>query len=68
MKGPFKPTPPDGYRLHRQVLDGDKCSYEPHIPVDGFASLLVFNGWQDRWEKPAFIFTGESAWLATKEP
>ena len=67
MTEPFKPEPPKGYRLHRQTVDAQGTHYEPHIPVSGFAGLLVYNGWQGAWEKPKYIFTGDAAWLATKE-
>lgn len=68
MTEPFKPSPPDGYTLHRQeVLPDGNARYVPPVPLSALASLLVFNGWQGEWQKPKFLFFGDPAWVATKE-
>lgn len=62
------PTPPEGYTLHRQVLlDDQRAQMQPPIPFGAMLTLLVYNGWQDRWEKPKYLFTGEPCWYAAAD-
>ncbi len=51
MTPPFRPNAPPDYVLHRFAAAGE---IQPPIPIDRFATLLVFNGHQGQWEKPAF--------------
>lgn len=63
-----QPTPPEGYTLHRQALIDDKrAQMQPPIPASAVLTLLVYNGWQDRWEKPTYFYVGDSCWYACKE-
>ncbi len=64
---PFKPTPPEGYVLHRQHPNGD---LEPPIPVmdaGGLVGIMVWNPWQRAWEKARWL-ADDPCWYATKEP
>lgn len=64
MIEPFKPTPPDGYRLHR--FEGSR--FDPPIMVERFTTLLAFNPHQNTWERPKYLHLADPCWYATKDP